>query len=183
MLTFGLVVEGIYDEAALKELIQKCVSEELNIISRSCGNAPQLMKRFPGFLEEFKHAKEGSNVDRAIVIRDADRKDPRELIARMQDKISGHTYIFPVRPLVVVQELEAWLLADEQAMSAVTGRKQAPIHRPEEIPDPKGKLKSILSDANIGYTPEIARKIAERADVATIESRCAWFKQFRQSLI
>ena len=74
MATFGLVVEGYYDEAVLRELIQKCTTpSEVDIICRPCGNAPQVLKKFPGFLEEFRHVKLGSHVDKAVVVRDADR--------------------------------------------------------------------------------------------------------------
>ena len=183
MLTVGLVVEGFYDEAVLKELIQKCTASDVDIICRPCGNAPQLLKQFPGFLEEFRHAKQGSHVDKAVVIRDADRKNPQELIARMEGRIAGRKYPFPTRLLVIVQELEAWLLADEHAISGVTGRTHAATPRPEELIDPKEKLRRILLDSNIIYTVEIARRVAERADVTTIESRCVWFKQFRQFLV
>lgn len=183
MLTVGLVVEGFYDEAVLKELIQKCTPSDVDIICRRCGNAPQLLKKFPGFLEEFRHAKQGSNVDKAVVIRDADRKNPQELIARMEDRIAGRNYPFPTRLLVIVQELEAWLLADEHAISGVTGATQAATHRPEELISPKERLIRILSGSKVDYTPEVARRIAERANIDTIGSRCSWFRQFRQSLV
>lgn len=183
MLTVGLVVEGFYDEAVLKELIQKCAPGNVDIICRRCGNAAELLKRFPGFLEGFRHAKQGSNVDKSIVIRDADQKNPAQLIARMHDKISGRTYPSPTKLLVIVQELEAWLLADEHAVSSVTGRTQAAIHRPEELINPKERLTRTLSASKVGYTAEVARKIAERANIDTIESRCSWFRQFRQFIV
>jgi len=49
MLTLGLVVEGNYDEAALKELIKKCVTSRVEVIGRCCNGKAQLIKRFPGF--------------------------------------------------------------------------------------------------------------------------------------
>ncbi len=183
MLTFGLMIEGFYDVAVLKELIQKCASSEVEVIGRPCGPKGSLMKRFPGFLEEFRYIKQGSNVDKALVIRDADNKDPAELIERMQSKISGRTYPFPVKLLVAVQELEAWLLADESAISAVTGKRALIVQNPENLSDPKEKLKKVLSEAWISYTDEIARKIAANVKVETIESRCPSFQEFREAVL
>jgi len=182
MLTFGLVVEGNDDETALQELVQKCKSE-VKVIRRKCGNKVKLMQRFPGFLEEFRHVKGGTNIDKALVIRDADNKNPGELINRMQSKISNRHYPFPVKLLVAVQELEAWLLADESAVSVVTGKKAPKIQNPEKLSDPKQRLKNVLSDAKISYTAEIARKIAARAKIEILESRCPSFREFREAVI
>ena len=55
MHSVGVIVEGIYDEAALTEFVQKCLATEVNVICRVCGGAPQLMRKFPGFLEHFRH--------------------------------------------------------------------------------------------------------------------------------
>ena len=183
MLTFGLIIEGQYDEMALKELIPKCAPTNAEVIARPCGNKVQLMRRFPGFLEEFRHIKNGSHVDKALVVRDADGKDPLELIDRMKSKIAGRTYLFPVQLLVIVEELEAWLLADDASLSAITGRPARRISDPEKLQDPKQQLKGLLSDAKISYTSEIARRIAVNATADTLASRCPSFQSFRQAVI
>jgi len=180
---FGLVVEGNDDEAAIPELVQKCTPSKVKVIGRKCGNKVRLMQRFPGFLQEFRYIKGGPNADKALVIRDADNKDPRELISRMQSKLSNRNYRFPVKLLVVVQELETWLLADENAISAVTGKRAPIVRNPEKLSSPKEKLQKILSGARISYTPEVARKIAASAKVETIESRCPSFKKFREAVL
>jgi len=183
MLTFGLVVEGNDDEAALKELVQKCASGDATVMGRRCGNRVRLMQKFPGFLEEFRHIKEGTSVDKALVVRDADNKDPAKLLVTMEGKVANRTYPFPIKLLVVVQELEAWLLADEHAVSVVTGKGAPIVQHPEKLYDPKERLKSVLSAAKISYTPEIARKIAASANVDAIESRCPSFKRFREAVL
>lgn len=181
MRTFRLVVEGHYDEAALKELIQKCAQGKIDVIGRQWGGKVQLMGKFPKSLKEFQYS--GLNFKKALVICDADNKDPARLIKTMESKISRKTYPFPIKLLVAVQELEAWLLADENALSAVTGKKPRIIPRPEQLNDPKEKLKKALSDAGIAYTREVARRIATGAKVETIESRCPSFKKFREAVL
>jgi hypothetical protein len=46
MVAVGLVVEGIYDEPALIELVRKCHQSEIDVICRPCGGAIPLMKKF-----------------------------------------------------------------------------------------------------------------------------------------
>lgn len=180
MRTFGLVVEGHYDEVALSELMQKCVSIRMHMVGRPCGPKGDLMKRFPGFLEEFRYR---SDINKALVIRDCGNKDPGELLNQMRSKIANRSYPFPVKLLVIVKELEAWLLADENAISTVTGRTVSPARNPERLTDPKERLKNILSDAGTSYTAEVARKIAAVANIDTIESRCPNFKPFREAVL
>jgi len=186
MAIYGIVVEGPYDEAALPEIIKKCLSSEIEIISRPCGGKDRLMKSFPGFLEEFRHAKQGSPVDKALVIRDG--IDPDALLEKMRSKIAGQTYPFEVKVIIIVQELETWLLADEEAISKVTqarsGRTVARVSENlESIPQPKEKLKEILSGAKVPYTREVAREIAAHSDLSKIEYRCPRFREFRQTVI
>lgn len=183
MLTFGLVVEGNDDKTALTELIQKCARTGVDVVSRTCGGKAQLMKMFPAFLTDFRHIKSGANVDKALVMRDADQKDPVELIKNMHGKINNRNYVFPVKLLVIVQELEAWLLADETAVSLVTGKTTPAIPNPEGLSDPKQRLRNVLSKAKISYTAEIARKIAARAKIEILESRCPSFREFREAVI
>lgn len=183
MVAIGLVVEGIYDEAALVELVRKCHESEVDVFCRPCGNAIQLMKKFPGFLESFRHVKEGGPVDNAIVIRDADQKDVNALIGRMENRISGRIYPFALHLLVVVQELEAWLLADEEALTLITGKPQRVVPNPESLTNSKARLETILSDVNIGYTAEIARKIAAAARVDVLSARCPSFKLFQNAVL
>lgn len=102
----------------------------------------------------------------------------------MQSKISGRTYPFEVKPIIIVQELETWLLADEEAISKVT-RTTVPRVKGnlECITNPKEKLKHILFNAKVLYTDEVAREIAKESDLSKIENRCPGFKKFRQAVI
>ncbi len=180
MPTFGLVVEGRYDQAVLKELIQKCAPDHVEVIGRPCGDVGKLMRRFPGFLQEFRYR---GDVNKALVVRDAGKKDPKKIKSRMEVMISNRNYPFPVKLLVIVQELEAWLLADESAISSVTQKQVARIQNPENVTDPKERLKRLLSEARISYTDEIARRIAANTKVDTVESRCPSFKKFQEAVV
>ena len=185
MPTYGIVVEGDYDSAALPEIIKKCLSSDIEIIARPCGDKSQLMKKFPGFLEAFRYAKGGAPVDKALVIRDADNKNPDELLKKMKSKIAGRNYLdFEVKFIIIVQELETWLLADENAISKVSGKTVSRVNEDlESISHPKEKLWDILFVAGLPYTAEVARKIAKESDIFRIENRCPKFKEFKQAVI
>jgi hypothetical protein len=97
----------------------------------------------------------------------------------MQARIGNRQYPFPVNLIVIVQELEAWLLADEGAISAITSR---PVPRQpdpiEAITSPKERLKRILSP-RVVYTREVARSIAAAiVDIGRVAERCPVFKTF-----
>jgi hypothetical protein len=191
MATYGIVIEGSYDSAAIVEIIKKCLSSEIEIIQRPCGSKSQLMRKFPGFLKEFCYVKEGTHVDKAFVIRDADTKDPvrlDRLAEEMRGKIVGRTYPFEIKFVLIVQELETWFLADEEAISRVTqlrsGRTVSRINETlESIVHPKEKLKNILSNAKVPYTAEVAREIAMESELSKIENRCPKFREFRQAVV
>jgi hypothetical protein len=141
------------------------------------------MKLFPVLLREFEHVNAGLPVDKSIVIRDADQKIPEALISQMESKISGRTYHFPIKCLVIVQKLETWLLADEEALANVTGRTQRRISNPEGIIDPKVRRRKILSDVQIDYTAVVARKIAAAARPDVLATRCPSFRRFQEAVV
>lgn len=174
---FGIVVEGQYDEIVLKELIPKCLGTACEIESRAWSTSGGVARKFCNSLNEFKYI----GIEKAFVVRDSDGKDPLSLIADMRARVGNRQYPFPVNLIVIVQELEAWLLADERAIAAVTSR---PVHRQadpiESIASPKERLKRILSPTLI-YTREVARTIASAiVDTDRLADRCPAFRSFRQ---
>ncbi|MDA2918141.1 DUF4276 family protein [Desulfobacterota bacterium AH_259_B03_O07] len=188
MATYGIVIEGSYDEAVLRELIIRCLPSEIEIISRPCGGKSQLMKRFIGFLKSFRYEKQGSPIDKALVIRDADNKDPDSLLQEMNNKFTNQNYTFEVKFVIILQSLETWLLADEEAISRVAqtrfGRPVSRVNEDlESIFQPKERLTRILSDAKLTYTAEVAREIARESDLSKLENRCPSFREFRQAVL
>jgi hypothetical protein len=183
VLTIGVIVEGVFDAAALPELIRKCCTDDIHIETRVCRFASQLMRRRLSFLEEFRYVVQGSPVDKALIIRDADGKNPNALVHRLNVTINTRSYPFPVISVIIVQELETWLLADSAALSQVTGKSISEITELlETLIAPKQRLQNILSAARVPYTKEVARKIAAVSHLEILEYRCPSFRVFRQAL-
>lgn len=191
MPTFGLIVEGVSDEKALPEIIRKIAGSDVEFIVRPIATTGKFVKMFPAFLQEFE--KLSIRIDKALVIRDADNRDPREieqgLKQRLQEKIQRRKspFPFPVNIHVIVQELETWLLADEQAISVVTReRASRTVTRIQEtlesIQNPRERLTGALGD-DIPYTPAVARRIAKEVNIETIKYRCPRFKMFCEQVL
>ncbi|MBM4294476.1 MAG: DUF4276 family protein [Deltaproteobacteria bacterium] len=179
MVTFGILVEGYKDKSVIEALVSKIYPQN-NCLCFPYGGKQRLMEKFPGYLECFKY----SDVNKALITRDKDSQCAKELAARIHEKQQNRNYPFPVKFCLIKEEIEAWLLADENAISEVVGEKVSRINENlEDIKHPKEKLQNILSKSNISFTPEILRKIAEAADLRKVEYRCPSFRRFRDYLL
>jgi hypothetical protein len=182
--SYGIVVEGVYDSAVYVPIIQK-LSPNAPVVARECEGRPNLMKTFPGLLKTFEHEIAGRPVDMAIVIRDTDGKNPEEIEARMHEKIASRVYPFPlnVRFFAIPQAMEAWLLADIEALNSVSlrrgGKRVTKVpDNPEDLHNPKASLRQLLSDHNLPYTTALAREIAEQIDLNRLSQVCPRFRIF-----
>ena len=174
MPTIGLVVEGDYDEAAIPVFIRRS-RKGVKVVTRQCRGT--VTGKLRGILAELNQSYRPEKV---LIVRDTDGADPASLIAAMKNKIVG-TFSFSIHPLVAVEALEAWLLADPLALESVLGVKKK-FPNPEKIPDPKTQLQKLLS-RRVVYTPELARTIAEEVDLNALKTRCPWFATFQRAIL
>jgi len=156
-------------------------------VARPCGGIPALPKRFVGWLKDFQYHEEHP-IDKALVIRDSDRKDPEKLEADLKNLLnkSGFTPTFPVHFYATRCMVETWLLADEQALgkaSLVRGRTRSikcVNARLEEIKDPKPLFLAKLSEAGLSADDKVYEEMACAADLDRIAERCWHFYEFRK---
>jgi hypothetical protein len=74
---------------------------------------------------------------------------------------------------VAIKTFDAWMLADEKALSDVLGCVIARQPDPETIRDPKQVCANLLADSeNPMAQSDMYAKIAHRLDVAVLVSRC-----------
>jgi hypothetical protein len=186
---FGLFVEGIYDEGVFIELVQRIVPVREPPIVRVCRGVARLMKEFPALLRDLEFACAGRPVDKALVIRDWAGPDPLAMEARMRAILGSRSYCFPrgVEFCIVRHAIEAWLLADTDAINALAGERRGrsiPEQQGqlEEIDDPKEVLSRLLARARLPYDPKICREIARRANIETLRYRCPSFRAFEARL-
>jgi hypothetical protein len=186
--SYGIIVEGHYDAAVYDAIIRKLTSSKVYIKPLECGGKTELMKKFPGFLSRLQYEVDGGPVDMAVVIRDADGKNPQEVEAQMDGKIRGRNYPFRlgVRFHAVHQAMDAWLLADVDAINGAGERRGGRQIRtrlpdaPEGLVRPKESLRGLLGDHKVSYTAEVCREIAERVELGTLRQRCPRFRIFEE---
>jgi hypothetical protein len=174
MPTVGLIVEGMYDEAAIPVLLKRCRGR-VRVVTRKCKGS--VAGRLAGIVAELERSYK---LERVLIMCDADGQQPATLIETIKKRLAG-PYGFPVIPIIVVQMLEAWLVADPVALERVVGIKSS-FRNPERVRNPKSELQRLLS-RRTAYTPEVARRLAEQVDLQLLERRCRQFSAFRKALV
>jgi hypothetical protein len=185
--SYGIIVEGTYDSGVYEAIIRRLTSPEIHIKPLVCGGKQNLMREFPGLLRAFEHELAGAPVDMAIVLRDADRKDPDEIEAQMRAKIQGRNYPFHlnVRFHAIRNAMDAWLLADVNAINSASQRRQGrhvfkSHNTPEGLLRPKDDLRKLLADHRVTYTAEVCREIAQETDLTVLARTCPRFRIFTE---
>ena len=146
------------------------------------------MKEFPALLRRFEHIHKAGAVDKAIVIRDADRKRVDDVIAEMQQKLGNRTYGFPVDLCVISRETETLFLADIPAIQRVSNRRggrRVPLVQEnlDTIFDAKERLFRVLSEARLTVTPALYSEIAEELDLENLRRCVPTFNDFALSVL
>ena len=189
-LVIGLIVEGHYDAAVLETLARRVAQSPVTLYVRPCGGKARLKQKFPGYLRNFEHVHHGKPVDKALVVCDADQKPPDKVRESLSQRVehlarprAGNLHFCIVR-----QELETWLLADENAINSVASERGGHARVPpvqehlESIGDPKTRLHNLLSMAGLVATPAVYQQIASRLDLETLRQRCPSFWEFEQAV-
>ncbi len=74
---------------------------------------------------------------------------------------------------VAIKTFDAWMLADEQALSAVLGTHIDLSPNPESEDDPKSRCENLRNEAPSQLSPrEMYAEIAKRTDMEKLEARC-----------
>jgi len=187
---FGLVVAGPYDDLVLSTLVRRIRPDVAGVKRRTCGDDPQVTRKFPSYLKELRYANDGCPVDKAIVVRDCHRGrgDPVAVLDKLCSNFREQEHPFPVRFAVVQPEPEAWLLADQNALAQLAAERGRPTDftplnfPPEQLPAPKAKLTSLLRTAGVPYTKQAAARLAELCDLALVEALCNSFTSFKRAV-
>ncbi len=174
MTTIGLIVEGIYDEAVYPVLLKRCRSG-VNPKTRVCKGP--VIGKLRGLVDEFERSRQP--IEKVIMISDADGRKPEVLERELKRRVGRRR--FSVIPIIVVEALEAWLIADPLALNRAVGTTSTHTN-PETIRHPKTELIRLLPQTT-RYTPDLARRIAEHIDLKVLERRCPRFAGFRKAVL
>ena len=190
MPSYGLIVEGEADQRVFEHLIRKVNSPDAAVYPLSCGGVERLMKEFPDLLRRFEYAHDSGPVDGALVIRDCDNKSALDVLEQMKKRLGNRTFRFPrgVELCAISRKLDSWLLADENAINAVSlsrrGKRIARVNEViEDIAWPKEHLQRLLSEAKLNYTSVVLGEIAAEISLKQLEYRVPSFVSFKRSVL
>jgi hypothetical protein len=114
------------------------------------------------------------------------REDRQSIAASLQAAGVAERH---VSLICIEEELEAWLIADGRALSAVLSTAEHPVRAgdsksPEDVPNPKARLRRLFRRSGRGdYSDRVhAGKIVDAMPDFTRLRRCASFRRFEVSL-
>jgi hypothetical protein len=178
---YGVLGEDKSDVATLKVLIRRLADDQsISIKTKGYSGCGEMLKEGGKQLKLF--AKLGYN--RLIVCYDADNEKPnnrhQEVVKRIIKK-SGLTGLKKeiICILIPVQEIEAWILADIEAVTHIFKNwYPKPIFNPESIDSPKEYLEKLSRDAKKRPRYNHAthnEKVAQYLDLDKVIQKCHSF--------
>lgn len=175
---YGILGEDDSDTDTLKVLIRRLANDpSLSIRPKGFNGCAEMLRKGARQLRAFAN----TGCTRFVISYDADRCDPtlrhREVIERI---VNPSGIGFPCCVLIPVQEIEAWILADIQAVSKVlTSWNPSPLEtEPERIDDPKEYLEALSRNNKKKPIYDHAThnaKVAKHLNLDRLRTRCPSF--------
>lgn len=179
MKKFAVLAEDTSGAETLTALVKRISgNERLSVSSKGFGGCGHLRSKAESHINNF--ARRGCT--HFIICHDADEDDPksvrRKVRAALSSKLvwSDETH----RIIVPVQEIEAWMIADEAALTAIIPTlKISPVGQPERISSPKewlikesrrGRSSPLYAPAT--FNPQVAKTL----DVEKVARKCPSFQ-------
>ena len=177
---YGIIGEEASDTQVIKVIIRNLTgAQKQKCLCQGYSGDGELFNNGARDLRSFKN----QGCTKFVVCYDADGPDPSQRDERVIQEIIRPAGIESDYCVVIpVQELEAWILADIQAVSKVfTGWKPSPFkENPEGVKDPKERLISE-NRKHFGkpkYTPSTHNpKVANYLDLFMVRKRCPSFEK------
>ena len=116
---------------------------------------------------------EREGYDAIILVIDQDGDEEREQQFDQAQEYEDRRLSLPRALGVAIKTFDAWMLADEQALSEVLETHIDLQPNPESEDDPKGKCESLRDQAHSQLSLRaMYAEIAERTDMEKLEARC-----------
>lgn len=174
----GILAEDRSDADALKVIVRRLSSTpNVTVKAKGFSGCGELCRKAGAYLNDF----ETQGITRVVICHDADGPDPGPALAKVHEGLRqrGVALGGSRRIIVPVQELEAWIIADEAAIAAVIPLLRIrPVARPETQGSPKEWLigESSRGRSRPLYVPTTYNaRVAEHLDFAKVSAKCPSF--------
>ena len=183
-----IVAEGPHElSGALENLVKKLGGDSSSFesdrisstkIHNHPGKLPRLTKRAISWLK----VAEQSNFDAIILIVDEDGQNER--IQQLQNAQDSSISQLPRAMGVAVRTFDAWMLADEKALSEVLGYSINKQPDPETIRNPKQVCQELLEKSSVQMRQrEMYAEVSSNIDIDILSNRCQkGFKPFAENV-
>jgi hypothetical protein len=179
---YGILAEDDSDIETLKVLIRQLAgNEKLPIRGKGFNGCGELLKHGSKYLKSLAELK----CNQFIVAHDADQQDVAIIRQKLIEKVIQPSGVkTAICLLVPTQAIEAWLLADVEAVSKLfKGWKPKPVTNPESISGPKEYLEKLSRLAggrprysHATHNPQLARHI----NLVKVSESCPSFRPLEQ---
>ena len=179
---YGILGEDDSDIQTLRVLIRRLANDEtLPIRGKGFDGCGKLLKDGWKFLKTLPEL----GCTRFIIAHDADQNDAGEIKRKLKDKIIKLSGLkSSICLLVSVQEIEAWLLADIEAVSNIFKQWQPkPELNPESIVHAKEHLEKLgrLAGGRPRYLPATHNpQLAKHIDLTKVSKRSPSFRPLEE---
>jgi uncharacterized protein DUF4276 len=179
---FAVLAEDRSDTDSLVVLVKRISgSSNATVFSKGFSGCGELCRKAGIHIRSF--ADRGAS--HFIICHDADESDPREIKAKVETAIKNKIPTdFEYCIVVPVQELEAWIIADEEAIrKAIPTFGLKAVSRPETINSPKEWLvkESRKGRSRPLYVPTIHNaKVAQHIDLDRLDEKCPSFRPLKE---
>ncbi len=165
--TIGFIAEDLSDIEVIKILIKKISSKNYSsahFVGKGCG---PIKKKIPGWTKVFQF----KGVDSLLVVHDLDKNNEGELRESLESLVNNTP--FHTKAVVIPkEELEAWLLCDEDAIHKALNLEKRPkaILHPEKIVSPKEHLRDLTESHSKGRQKQYVNTIHNKLIAKEISS-------------
>lgn len=182
MMRIGVIAEELNDVEVLYEFTAKLIRRNSFSFSRFVGHGCGTLRRKCGAWATNLLTRGCAYL---VVIHDLDDRKEKELRSVLESQIQDLDFKRTV-VLIPIEEIEAWLLADSNALRSVFRMRTAPAvpRNPETITNPKEHLAGLVSrNSKTRYVNTIHnRKIAAAIQIELVKDRCPSFARYPQFL-
>lgn len=179
---FAVLAEDKSDADVITQLIRRhLANQSLPVKPKGYEGCATMCRK--GARDIKSWVRSGIGVSRVVVCHDADCNSPADVRTKvLREVIEPSGFDGPACIVVPVQEIEAWIIADEQAINKVIPKFRFKGHPlPESINNPKEWLRAQSRAARskpLYSSTTFNPAVAERLSLEVVAKKCPSFRSF-----